>query len=75
VALTITQSVLDEANALRESGDIAGAWSVLSEAGDLYATNARDIIYEINNPVTVFAKNSASSLGQSCPWSTSKCVF
>ncbi|MES9994344.1 MAG: hypothetical protein ABW098_20535 [Candidatus Thiodiazotropha sp.] len=56
MALQITQSVFDAALALRDSGDVAGSWDILSEAGDLYAANARDIIYEINNPVTVFAK-------------------
>ncbi|MEW8321233.1 MAG: hypothetical protein AB2606_01195 [Candidatus Thiodiazotropha taylori] len=56
MALTITQAVLDEANSLMTLGDVAGAWNVLSEAGDLYASNARDIIEEINNPVSIFAK-------------------
>ncbi|MCG8015401.1 MAG: hypothetical protein JAY97_04225 [Candidatus Thiodiazotropha sp. 'RUGA'] len=56
MALTITQAVLDEANSLMTIGDVAGAWNVLSEAGDLYASNARDIIEEINNPVSIFAK-------------------
>ena len=56
MALKVTQSVFDEATALKDAGDVAGAWGVLSAAGDLYATNARDIIYEINNPVSIFAK-------------------
>jgi hypothetical protein len=56
MALKINQSVLNEALAREEAGDVAGAWAVLSAAGDLYAANARDIIDEINNPISIFAK-------------------
>lgn len=56
MAVKITSSVLDQAIALKDAGDIAGAWNVLASADDLYAASARDIIEQIDSPTSVFAK-------------------
>jgi hypothetical protein len=56
MALRISETTLRLAEEASDAGDIAGAWNILSAAGDRYAGNARDIIAEINNPISVFAK-------------------
>jgi hypothetical protein len=56
MALRISETVLRLAEEASDAGDIAGAWNILSAAGDRYAGNAHDIIAEINNPISVFAK-------------------
>ncbi|MCU7816972.1 MAG: hypothetical protein KZQ81_17685, partial [Candidatus Thiodiazotropha sp. (ex Rostrolucina anterorostrata)] len=56
MALRISEAVLQLAEEASNAGDIAGAWNLLSTEGDRYAGNAHDIIAEINNPSSVFAK-------------------
>lgn len=41
---TIDQKTIDRANALNLAGDYAGAYQVLSGAGDTYSTAAADIL-------------------------------
>lgn len=43
---SVDKSVYDEAKLKFDSGDIAGAWAVLGNAGDNYARNAASITGE-----------------------------
>jgi hypothetical protein len=56
MAWEITESVLEEAKALNAAGDVAGAYRVLAEAGDIYSQNALVVIEEINTPISIYAK-------------------
>ncbi|MEJ2611436.1 MAG: hypothetical protein P8179_15480 [Candidatus Thiodiazotropha sp.] len=56
MAWKITESVLEEAEALNVAGDVAGAYQVLAEAGDFYSQGAQVVIEEINAPVSIFAR-------------------
>ncbi|MEJ2622403.1 MAG: hypothetical protein P8163_19780 [Candidatus Thiodiazotropha sp.] len=54
--MEITESVLEQAQALNASGDVSGAYRVLAEAGDNYSQNALVVIEEINDPESIFAR-------------------
>ncbi|MET0067325.1 MAG: calcium-binding protein [Candidatus Thiodiazotropha sp.] len=56
MALTITESILNEAKALNAAGDVAGAYRVLASVGDNYSQNALVVIEEIDEPDSIFAR-------------------
>jgi hypothetical protein len=56
MALHITESVLEEAQALNKAGNVAGAYRVLAEAGDNYSQNALVVIEEIAAPESIYAR-------------------
>jgi hypothetical protein len=55
MAVKITKSVWQAADALNQAGDVIGAYRVLAEAGDKYAANALVVMEQIDNPVSIFA--------------------
>ena len=63
MALKITDTMLRMAEDAMRQGNAAGAWSVLSSAGDLYAANAYDIIEEIDAPNSVFLQKLSRLIG------------
>jgi hypothetical protein len=56
MALKINDTTLQAAKELNGSGDIAGAYRVLAEAGDKYAANALVVIEQIKDPDSIYAR-------------------